>query len=164
MKIKVIIDGVKDARRALNYAVKGTPNQVFKTVKKIMGMLDKEVQRNLRGGNPLFKKSNRLASGIYVDVSYNSSGNVEGIIGTDVFYGILHEEGGNFTVPAHQMKLDHFFADKVIDILGVPYITVTRGPYIMKIPPRPWFWPAVQRVMPQAQQMLWDAGIAIRDR
>ena len=159
MKISVIIDGMKDMQRALDYAAKGSPQKVYNTVVKIMRLMDKEVQRNLRGGNPLHTKTSRLRSGIYVDVGFISTTKIQGIIGTDVFYGILHEYGGTFVVPAHQMKLDHFFATKVIDILGVPYITVTRGPYIMKIPERPWLRPAIEKVLPTAKAMLFDAGI-----
>lgn len=74
-----------------------------------------------------------------------SGGDFTTRIGTNVWYGRLHEFGGTFTVPAHERT-----------VKGSDEKQQVRA-HKMVIPARPWLTPAFNENIGEAQQAVADA-------
>jgi len=149
--------------RVMTYAVSTTDQKVYNTVKAAMVMMDRNVQKHLRGGNPLHVLNNRLRSSLYATAVFRDEHTIVGEIGTDVFYGKIHEYGGTFQVKAHQMKLRQIFGYWLVTESSPTALLVTRGPYEMKFPERPWLRPGVEESLPKMMAMLRKIGILTKD-
>lgn len=77
-------------------------------------------------------------------------------IGSDLVYMAVHETGGTFTVPRHNVRTHRrtvAFGRRVAPYVVGPF---ERGPYSARFPRRSWLAPAVRKVRPTMGRIFLD--------
>jgi len=117
----------------------------------------------LRGGHPLNVRTGRLIQSLTSE--WTRHGNtLVGSVGTDVFYGRVHEFGAQ--TPGHIVKPVSPGVKHLKFRLG-PYGAHGKGtgPWVsvksVRMMPKPWLKPAVDDMTPRALKILAKAGLEI---
>jgi phage gpG-like protein len=114
MSIEFTID---DA--AVQARLAAMPEKARKAISDVMRQqwfrIQSEVVRGKLSGDPLHRRTGVLASSINVGGADTASDFVESAssivatIGTKVWYGVVHENGGTFQIPSHERTISQAF-------------------------------------------------------
>lgn len=148
----------EDFCRLIHLNVKGATAKMAKTVHDIMLIVERSAKRHLTGGNPLKVDTGRLRASVTSSTALLGDYGIIGTVGTNVFYGKIHEYGGTFNVNVHWSTLDHFWHKK----LKTPINVLVRS-HKVKFPARPWLAPSLEENADMIFQRLNNAGILLKE-
>lgn len=133
-KMVAVVKGGKEFQQKIEKAGKKFPKTVTSAMWKSVHLVVRTAKKKLTLTNPLTVRTGRLRSSVHGQVKQKGI-HAEGIVGTDVFYGKVHEEGA--TIFAKRAEYMIFFY---------------KGQWMKKekvvIPARPWLNPSLTENRP----------------
>ena len=110
------------------WAIKAVPRELQKGLIKSLSRIERVSQKDyLTGGHPLNVQTGRLRSSVHYYVSQQAN-IIEGIVGTDVFYGKIHEFGGKFKIRSYTKTHRTYSKPKAVPKVGVrSYTRIVNG-------------------------------------
>lgn len=168
--LKVDVIGANELARDLGRCGTGTP-AFRQAMLQALRVVDAAIERNLRGGHPLYRRSGALAQSIHEnqEVIRGPQG-YEGVIGPqNIIYARVHELGKTITPKRGKYlrfiwaprgtspgMLNKLIGTKKGKARGIGWVSVKS----VRIPPRPYLAPAAKRSATRIAALLGKAYIA----
>ena len=146
--------------RIFRIATKTVPPSVFKTLDSWLFLVERGAKRRLTGGNPLRVQSGRLRTSV-THIIYDRTPVIEGVVGTNVFYGIIHELGGRFKISAHSRTLRQKVGNSTTAKTSAAASSALVSEHYATYKKRAWLEPSVVEQRDKLRQMLERVGLIL---
>jgi hypothetical protein len=146
--------------RIFSVATKTVPKSVYKTLDGWLFLVERGAKKRLTGGNPLHVRSGRLRTSV-THIIYDRTPIIEGVVGTNVFYGLIHELGGRFMIPAYSRILKQNASGSAPANSSIGAGSAMIGEHFATYKKRAWLEPSVVEQREKLRQMLEKVGLIL---
>ena len=133
--LNIITKGAKEIQAKHERLKRALPAAELTAMRKAVLLVVRGAKKKLTGGNPLNVRSGRLRSSVVSEVRKKGRAEIEGEVGTDVFYGEVHERG--MVIKAKNKAMRFFYKGQ------------WRTKTSVRIPKREWLRPSMEQARPR---------------